>query len=125
MPVLISFPISNPLNITGRGKFSNVYLDDGGSMLTLNSDPCGNRPAIDTIFFTFLLTSSFPFSGDELSPADFSRFEMLVRKPTVMIVTLVSGCAARIRRYNFTASSASLLLSIECGYFILTVSLQC
>src|SRR5688572_2176555 len=93
-PVVIVKPISTPLNKIDVGQLLKTSLEAAESILTLNSLPAGKAPAIQTNRFTFLATSSFPLSFEYLSAGDISSSARLVRKPTVMIVTDLSGCDA-------------------------------
>ena len=111
--------------MTSPGQFSNTNFEEVESLKILNSLPSGNLPAIDTNLFTFLITRSFPDRLEKLSGFDLRRLLRFVRKPTVMIVTLLSGSLFRIFLYISTASATSEVDLIECGYFSTIESAQC
>ena len=111
MPVNIFSPISKPLNIMGVGQSANTFFDAAASTNTLNSYPpfpsLSIRAAIDTSCFTFLSTNAAPESVEYSSAPEISNAAKLLKKPTLTMVTDLSGCADNICLYNFTASIAA------------------
>src|SRR2546423_9113967 len=114
-PDLIFHPISNPLNKMLVGQCANTNWEEAESIFTLNSLPDGNLPAMLTNCFTFFFTNACPSNFEFRSGPDCSRSARLVKKPVVIIVTLLSGCAANTLRYTSTASGTSALLLTLCA----------
>src|SRR6186713_335230 len=115
-PVFIFIPISTPLNNIGVPQFSKTILEDAASILTLNSFPAGKLPAIQTNCFTFFFTNSLPVSFEYLSGDDCNKSARLVRNPTVIIVTDLSGCDANAFLYTSVALNTSSFFFILCVY---------